>query len=313
MSMPEVSVIINCFNGGKFLREAIDSVYEQTYDDWEIIFWDNASTDDSVEIIKDYDDRIRYFRSDKTYLLGKARNLAFKQARGKFIAILDTDDIWLPQKLKKQIPLFVKNSELGMIYSDSIFFDHAGDKYNMHRYNRPHRGNIFGELLVDNFVSTETMIYRRSALESMDYIFDDNFTMVMDYDLSLRVAYLFELDYVCEPLSRWRIHPGSESSRKRFLIVDENLMMIDKLIKELPDIERMFGDEITIFKKSLDYQFALKKWFLGDRRGARKGLRPYLMSKKFLITYFLTAICSYNNFESIKTRIKKLQYNAIDK
>ena len=77
--------------------------------------------------------------------------------------------------------------------------------------------------------------------------------------------------------------------------------------------DKMFGDEITIFKKSLDYQFALKKWFLGDRRGARKGLRPYLMSKKFLITYFLTAICSYNNFESIKTRIKKLQYNAIDK
>ncbi|MEK7079138.1 MAG: glycosyltransferase, partial [Patescibacteria group bacterium] len=71
-SVPKVSIIMNCFNGSKYLRESIDSVYAQTYRNWEIIFWDNASTDNSAEIAKNYDSRLRYFRSERNYpLVGK--------------------------------------------------------------------------------------------------------------------------------------------------------------------------------------------------------------------------------------------------
>jgi len=112
---------MNCLNGEKYLREAIDSVYTQTYKDWEIIFWDNASTDKSAEIAQSHDHRVRYFKSEETYLLGKARNLAFKQAKGEYIALLDVDDVWLPNKLEEQLKLFDKNSNLGMTFSNSIF------------------------------------------------------------------------------------------------------------------------------------------------------------------------------------------------
>src|SRR5574337_499452 len=106
---PSVSVIMNCLNSSKYLREAIDSVYAQTYKDWEIIFWDNASIDNSAEIAKGYDSKLRYFRSEETVILGKVRNYAIEKARGEFIAFLDCDDLWLANKLERQIPFFKKN------------------------------------------------------------------------------------------------------------------------------------------------------------------------------------------------------------
>ena len=86
---------MNCFNGEAFLKEAIDSVISQSYDNWELIFWDNQSTDDSELIIKRYlDPRIRYFKSKEHTLLGTARNEALNLADGKWVAFLDVDDLW---------------------------------------------------------------------------------------------------------------------------------------------------------------------------------------------------------------------------
>ncbi len=120
-----VSVIINCLNGEKFLREAIDSVYAQTYNNWEIILWDNASTDKTAEIGQSYDSKIKYYKSEKVIPLGDARNKALKQCKGEFIAILDCDDIWAPDKLEKQIPLF-KESSIGLVFCDCISLKQAG-------------------------------------------------------------------------------------------------------------------------------------------------------------------------------------------
>ncbi len=119
---PLISVIMNCLNCAKYLKEAIDSVYAQTYTNWEIIFWDNASTDRSAEIARSYDGRLRYFRGSETVPLGEARNRALEQARGEFIAFLDCDDLWMPQKLEKQLPLF-DDPEVGLVFSDSIIFN----------------------------------------------------------------------------------------------------------------------------------------------------------------------------------------------
>ena len=86
---PLVSVIMNCYNGDRFLRKAIDSVYCQTYDNWEIIFWDNASTDSSTAIAKSYDKKIKYFKSFETTLLGEARVKATEKAKGDYFKSLN--------------------------------------------------------------------------------------------------------------------------------------------------------------------------------------------------------------------------------
>ena len=104
--MPLVSIIMNVRNGAAFLREALDSVMAQSFADWELIVWDDCSTDDSAKIVSQYrDDRIHYFLSPDETPLGTARDRAIRQARGEWLAFLDQDDVWLPHKLAQQMEL----------------------------------------------------------------------------------------------------------------------------------------------------------------------------------------------------------------
>ena len=115
--MPLVSVIINVLNGAATLPEAVDSVLTQTFSDWELIVWDDGSSDNSGEILSGYvDGRIRYVRSEQRVALGQARQRAIDLARGEWIAFLDQDDIWLPHKLERQLALARDRSDMALIY-----------------------------------------------------------------------------------------------------------------------------------------------------------------------------------------------------
>jgi len=112
-SAPLVSVLMNCFNGEKYLREAIDSIINQTYKNWEIIFIDNCSIDNSAEIAESYkDERIKYYRTRKNIPLYAARNIAIDKCNGEYIGFLDCDDIWLEDKLEKQIVLAMDGHDI---------------------------------------------------------------------------------------------------------------------------------------------------------------------------------------------------------
>ena len=119
---PLVSVIMNCLNGEQYLREAIDSVYAQTYDNWEIIFWDNASYDGTKKIAKSYDSKLKYFKSEVTSILGAARVLAVEKAKGEYFAFLDCDDIWYKEKLDKQMIMeyYTKHGLYAGAYKTSV-------------------------------------------------------------------------------------------------------------------------------------------------------------------------------------------------
>ena len=118
---PVVTVAMNCFNCSKYLHEALESVFKQTFMNWEIVFLDNASTDNSYDIVRScsYFDNIVYVKLDEKISLAEARNIVFGYSRGKYIAILDCDDIWLPQKLEKNLELFLANDNLGLVFSDA--------------------------------------------------------------------------------------------------------------------------------------------------------------------------------------------------
>ena len=117
-NQPLISIIMNCYNGEKYLSESIKSVLSQTYENWELIFWDNQSTDSSAEIFKSYrDKRFRYFYANGHTSLYKARNLAIEKSKGDFIAFLDTDDLWSKEKLKLQM-FYFNNPEVGVVFSN---------------------------------------------------------------------------------------------------------------------------------------------------------------------------------------------------
>ena len=129
MKNPLVSIIMNCHNGEKFLRQSIQSVLHQSYKNWELIFWDNFSEDDSKKIIAKFSDkRIKYFKSTKFNRLYKSRNLAIQNAKGEFISFLDTDDLWQKDKLEKQMNFFSKNEGYKIIYSNYYIYDESKKK-----------------------------------------------------------------------------------------------------------------------------------------------------------------------------------------
>ena len=118
-----VSIILNCYNGEKYLRYALDTVIEQNYNNWELIFWDNQSTDNSKKIFDSYkSEKFRYFYSKHHTTLYEARNQALKECKGEFIAFMNSDDTWEIDKLEKQIKLF-KKKEVGLVYGNLWIFN----------------------------------------------------------------------------------------------------------------------------------------------------------------------------------------------
>ena len=116
LNNPKVSIMMNCFNGAKYLRQSIQSVISQTHKNWELIFWDNMSIDDSRKIFESFnDDRLKYYKAEEHTILYKARNLALKKTSGDYICFLDTDDYWENDKIEKQLKKFETDKEISIV------------------------------------------------------------------------------------------------------------------------------------------------------------------------------------------------------
>ena len=148
--MPVVSIIMNVRNGAATLRAAVESVLAQTYADWELIVWDDCSTDNSAAIFSEFpDSRIRYFLAPQETSLGQARDAAIRHAQGEWVAFLDQDDLWLARKLELQLALD-DSSDVGLIYGRTLSFAPGGSErdYDLfHEFGPLPSGDIMGELL----------------------------------------------------------------------------------------------------------------------------------------------------------------------
>jgi glycosyltransferase involved in cell wall biosynthesis len=233
--MPLVSVIMNVRNGAATLREAIDSVIAQAFGDWELIVWDDRSTDDSAAVVADYyDPRIRYFLSPHHTPLGQARSNAIAQASGEWLAFLDQDDVWLPGKLQKQIAL--ASESLGLIYGRTIRFYPRGmerDYDQAHEYALLPEGDIFQQLFTKScFIAMSSAMFRRSAVDAIGGI-PDQVRIIPDYYLYVAVARQFAVRAVQAPVCRYRMHPDSMSQVMALDMHKEALRLIDHWASEL--------------------------------------------------------------------------------
>lgn len=230
MSLPPTfSVIINCLNAEKYLREAIDSVYAQTFSDWEIILWDNCSTDRTAEIAQGYDQRLKYFRGEKTIPLGAARNRAIEKSTGKCIAFLDSDDWWFETKLEKCMQAF-SDEKIGLVYGNCTIFYSNGKKKALYLDTwEPPKGKIFAKLMEHPFINFQTVVVRRDHIQKMDHWFDESFEVAEDLDFLLRFSLLADAICLQEKLCAYRIHSNSFTWKKSSSFIDEKLRILDKL------------------------------------------------------------------------------------
>ena len=159
---PLVSIIMNCFNGEFFLKESLESVINQSYKNWELIFWDNKSKDNSAIIFKSFGDkRFKYFLAGEHTSLYKARNLAIEKSKGDFIAFLDTDDIWDKSKIETQMPYF-DNQEVGVVYSSLWVIKKNIKKKKIFSKKQLLSGKIHNQLLENYNVGILTVILRKN-------------------------------------------------------------------------------------------------------------------------------------------------------
>jgi len=239
-SKPLVSILVNCFNGEKFLSEAINSIINQSYSNWEVIFWDNQSTDSSADIFKSFQDkRLKYFLAPSHKNLAAARKEAMTKVLGEWVAILDTDDIWTHDKLEKQVHMITTTSQkkLGLIYGKCIHFTDK-DQYTVYKYSTfcP-TGSIFDELLYGNsFISWPSVFFSMEAYRNVGG-FNDDYPIATDYDLILKISTSYSFDYIPDTIAYYRIH-------------EDNLLG--------GNIEQSFKEQYKILGSYYPYKLALK-------------------------------------------------------
>lgn len=296
--MPAFSVIMNCLNCADDLREALDSVAAQTFTDWEIIFWDNGSSDQSPAIARSYGEKVRYFRAEKTVPLGAARNLAMAQAKGRYIAFLDCDDIWLPEKLERQAALLDANPRLGLVCTDTEMFDGSRVLNRLFAHAHPQRGSVFRQLMTNQWISMSSAVIRREALDSLKnahgqpeapHFFDESLNVCEEADLFYRIAHDWELDHVDAPLTRWRIHGANTTFRKFGQFADETLRILQKHHQLYPGYAEEYKDLVALLTRRAAFQRGVALWREGRNAEARKAVSPFAASSpKYRLFYWAT-------------------------
>ena len=207
MGRPTVSVIMNCLNGAPYLTEALTSVFAQTFTDWEVIFWDDHSTDCSAAIARSFGEKVRYFRGPGGTPLGQARNLAFGQAEGRYLAILDCDDIWEASKVMRQVEFLEKYDDIGLLATDCWHIDAAGARHGTHfgRFPFPD-GDPYRALLTGrNFLASPTLMVRREFIRP----FISWFRYAELYAWCVAIAQLTQIAALPQPLASYRFHKGN--------------------------------------------------------------------------------------------------------
>ncbi|MEJ2755542.1 MAG: glycosyltransferase [Gammaproteobacteria bacterium] len=257
-----MSILMNCYNGVTYLKEAIDSIYSQYYQDWEIIFIDNCSTDGSADILNSYDNRIKYYLTSETLPLGKARNFGLKKCYGEYIAFLDTDDIWLPQKLEKQI----KNMDAGSYdigYSAWASIDENGKLKKIH-YLDSIVGDNLRCMLRRYQVNFQTVILKNTG----NLQFDETLKYSPDYKLFLQVAVNNKILVQNDVLVKYRIHDHSLSKATMASWGFEAMKAIESLEKNNNLISQEYSKEIKIAKANALYKNA--RYYMEEERNLRR-------------------------------------------
>lgn len=287
MSTPRVSVIMNCLNSSRDLREALDSVAAQTFEDWEIVFWDNGSTDDSPAIAQAFGEKLRYFRGEATVPLGAARNLALAQARGDLAAFLDCDDIWRERKLEKQVALFDANPRLGLTCTDTEVFDGRRVCKRLFSESPPARGMAFASLMERQWISMSSAMVRCEALAGLSaqgaapgggtngHWFDESLNVCEEADVFYRIAHDWELDFVDEPLTLWRVHGANTTFLKFGQFAEETLRILEKHRKLYPGYDAEHAGLVELLTRRAAFQQAVDLWRRGRNAEARAAIRPW--------------------------------------
>ncbi len=241
-SSPKVSIVIPTYKRSAILKRSLKSVLAQTFQNYEVLVVDDCSGDDSETVVKDFGDRrIRYLKHQTNKGGSAARNTGVREATGEYVAFLDSDDEWLPNKLEKQLALFSNIDEsYCAVYTGFICV--AADGVAGQKILRIHNGDVFNDLLVCNFMSTlSTLIVKREVLEKISGL-DERLKSCQDWDLYLRISKVCKVACCEEYLVRYHIDKKDKAriSNNRKSIVQGHELIREKFANDYETLPQAY-------------------------------------------------------------------------
>ena len=278
---PLVSIITPAYNAGSFIGETIESVLRQTYEHWEMIIVDDGSMDNTAEVVKSFSDPRVHYLHQKNAGQSSARNLAIEAAKGKYIALLDHDDIFYPDKLTKQVAYMEAHPDCGFCYCKIYHFynEHPDQPY---YFPLPHpSGQLFGDLLVSNFINPLSVMIRKDVLEKFG-AFEPKFPWADEQYLWLKLAYhKVSFCYLDTPLGQCRLHPVSFTNRPNYYLKsrEQCLEILDLFGQKMTDEEKAKYN-LEGLEKSMRERMIIGKLMAGNNPFSRLLHKLYLYNRR---------------------------------
>jgi Glycosyltransferases involved in cell wall biogenesis len=303
--IPKISVLMPVYNGEKYLREAIESILNQTFTDFEFIIIDDASTDKSEEIIKSYTDpRIIYRKNEINAGLAVCLNLSIDMARGEYLARMDADDISAPSRLEEQLKFMEKNSEIDICGSWAALINQRGKIWK----TQPDR-LLAPALLFNTPLFHPAIIFRTTSLRRNNLKYNPSFRKIQDYELWLRAAKLLKLANIKKPLLRYRV-TGEKINKCQSDPVCQGVIesvrkkAVLELIAQPEETELQIHNKISNGEKlNTDQIFLAEKWLLKIISANRKEKIYQKADLEECLRRTWLAICRQNGLKGFRTFI----------
>ena len=266
---PLISIIMPVYNGESFIQDAIESVFAQTVHDFELIVVDDGSTDATMAILETYGDRLTVLRQQNSGHAA-ARNAAAKISRGQWIAMIDADDLWHPEKLAHQLAV---SGDVDLIYTAALNFeDSSRVDHTTFADGNCHNGDVFDHLLLDNFITHSSILMKRDAfLQAGGY--DESLKTTCDWDLWLRMsASGCRFQGTSAPLThyRWR---ATSNSRNHDRTCRDRLSVLKNALRS----QRARLTSLLVRQTAIARVWQTSAWFVAEKDD-RKALNWYLRS-----------------------------------
>jgi len=243
---PLVSVIVPTYNRSDFVAEAVQSVLNQTYENIETIVVDDGSTDNTREVLEKYQDKINYIYQQRSGR-SKARNEGFRHSRGDYIAFLDSDDLWFPTKIEKQVEVLSTKADVGLVYVGVQLVDAKGNPCEANlSWDTPTRRVLYEDLMTHNVItgSLSSIMVLRECLDRVG-LFDESMIACEDLDLYRRIARHYEFHKIDLPLVKVRIH-GDNTQGRLMTMAKGWEKTISKISRDTPHEFEYYKNEAII-------------------------------------------------------------------
>ena len=303
--MAKVNILMNCYNGAHFLADSLGSVAAQTFDDYEVVFIDNCSTDNTEEVAKSFGPKIRYYKTPRFMSLCEARVWGMQFVNCEYFSMLDVDDMILPTKLEEQVRVLDTHPEVGIVYANSVFFSDKGEEFLLYKETMP-SGNIFKKMLSNYFLSLETLMARKSVMDKFGLSINPKYNIISDAELYIKLSYYADAYYIDKPLAKWRMGTASESSKQFESFPREYEILISDLEQMIPDFRQTYSSELRNLEGIIQNMSGLASWKKGHLKEARSKLKTaFQIKKSYFVPYFFSFFVSFEFYMKLRRGLKR--------